>query len=165
MPSPLVRTKLYVPQVRRGLVPRPRLADRLGRQARSPRLTLVSAPPGFGKTTLLAAWAEAATAAGRPVAWVSLEESEQRARLVLDLRRHRPGHRGARASGAGALPLLQAAAPADASRSSPPCSTSSSALPTGLDLVLDDYHLADGPAIAARRGVPARAPAARTCTW
>ncbi len=53
MTRPLVATKLYVPRPRRGVVVRPRLLDRLGDDA---RLTLVSAPAGFGKTTLLAAW-------------------------------------------------------------------------------------------------------------
>ena len=146
MPSPLVRTKLYVPQVRRGLVARPRLSERLSRTP-PPRLTLISAPPGFGKTTLLAAWLDAATAADRPVAWVSLEETEQRpdafwTYVVTALDTAAPG------VGAGALPLLQTA--------HPPIETvlatvlnELSALPGGLDLVLDDYHLADGPAIAA----------------
>ena len=149
MPSPLVRTKLYIPQVRRGLVPRSRLGDRLGdRLGRKgqPRLTLVSAPPGFGKTTLLAAWVDARVAAGRPVAWVSLEETEQRpdsfwSYVVTALDTAVPG------VGEGALPLLQGA--------NPPVRTvlvtllnELSALPEGLDLVLDDYHLADGPAIA-----------------
>ena len=149
MPSPLVRTKLYIPQVRRGLVPRSRLGDRLGDRlggSAQPRLTLVSAPPGFGKTTLLAAWVDARVAAGRPVAWVSLEETEQRpdsfwSYVVTALDTAAPG------IGQGALPLLQGA--------TPPVRTvlvtllnELSALPEGLDLVLDDYHLADGPAIA-----------------
>ena len=55
MTSPLLQTKLFVPQVRRSLVGRPRLIELLSRTP-PPRLTLVSAPPGFGKTTLLAAW-------------------------------------------------------------------------------------------------------------
>src|SRR3954470_18295256 len=76
MPSPLVRTKLHLPRVRRGLVSRPRLVDGPARTS-APRLTLVSAPPGFGKTTLLTEWADAALAVGRAVAWVSLEETEQ----------------------------------------------------------------------------------------
>ena len=146
MPSPLVRTKLYIPQVRRGLVPRPRLGERLDRTP-PPRLTLVSAPPGFGKTTLLAAWLDAATAADRPVAWVSLEESEQEPAsfwtyVVTALDAAAPG------VGAGALPLLPGRATRRSRPSSPPCSTSSAPCPGGLDLVLDDYHLADGPAIA-----------------
>ena len=60
-PAPLLETKLFVPRPRRGLVPRPRLSERLDRGAAS-KLTLVSAPAGFGKTTLLAEW----LAAGPP---------------------------------------------------------------------------------------------------
>ncbi len=62
--SPLLETKLYVPRPRRGLVPRPRLSERLDRGAES-KLTLVSAPAGFGKTTLLAEWLAADRRAGR----------------------------------------------------------------------------------------------------
>ena len=75
MASPLLRTKLFVPRPRPDLVRRPGLSQRLSRTPR-PRLTLVSAPPGFGKTTLLAAWLDA-SGVERPVAWVSLEESER----------------------------------------------------------------------------------------
>jgi LuxR family maltose regulon positive regulatory protein len=62
MPTPLLQTKLYVPPVRpdpstmlrTGMVPRPRLLERLDEGLRLDRkLTLVSAPAGFGKTTLL----------------------------------------------------------------------------------------------------------------
>src|SRR4029077_8349344 len=60
VPAPLLETKLYVPRSRRGLVPRPRLGDRLDRGTAS-KLTLVSAPAGFGKTTLVTEW----LAAGR----------------------------------------------------------------------------------------------------
>ena len=145
MPSPLVQTKLYIPKVRRGLVPRPRLSEHLSRTSH-PRLTLISAPPGFGKTTLLAAWLDDAAAAGRPVAWVSLEESERQpdsfwTYVVTALDAAAPG------IGTGALLLLEA--------TNPPIETvlatvlnELSALPAGLDLVLDDYHLADGPGIA-----------------
>jgi LuxR family maltose regulon positive regulatory protein len=59
MVTPLLETKFYVPKWRRGLVPRPRLSDRLNRGTES-KLTLVSAPAGFGKTTLLADWLAAA---------------------------------------------------------------------------------------------------------
>ena len=61
MASPLLETKLHVPRRRRGLVARPRLNERLRRAAES-TLTLVSAPAGFGKTTLLAEWLAAAPA-------------------------------------------------------------------------------------------------------
>ena len=59
MSGPLLETKLHVPGRRRGLVARPRLSERLSRGAES-ALTLVSAPAGFGKTTLLAEWLAAA---------------------------------------------------------------------------------------------------------
>ena len=61
--SPLLETKLYAPRPRSGLVPRPRLTERLDRGTES-KLTLVSAPAGFGKTTLLAEWLAARPAAG-----------------------------------------------------------------------------------------------------
>ena len=51
VPAPLLETKLYVPTSRRGLVPRPRLSERLDRGIAS-KLMLVSAPAGFGKATL-----------------------------------------------------------------------------------------------------------------
>ena len=55
----LLRTKLFVPPPRADLIPRPRLIKRLGERR---RLTLVSAPAGFGKTTLVGAWAKALSA-------------------------------------------------------------------------------------------------------
>jgi len=57
MSTPLLATKLYVPPPRPDLVPRPRLIERLDEGLRLGRkLTLVSAPAGFGKTTLLSEW-------------------------------------------------------------------------------------------------------------
>jgi LuxR family maltose regulon positive regulatory protein len=67
MAGPLLETKLHVPG-HRALVARPRLTERLDRGAES-ALTLVSAPAGFGKTTVLAEW----LAGGRTAAWVSLD--------------------------------------------------------------------------------------------
>ena len=57
--GPLVEAKLFLPQPRGDAVTRPRLDDLLNRGRRA-RLTLVSAPAGFGKTTLLARWLAAA---------------------------------------------------------------------------------------------------------
>src|SRR5450755_2752139 len=77
-PAPLLETKLYVPRSRRGLVPRPRLSERLDRGTAS-KLTLVSAPAGFGKTTLLTEWlaaGPAAPAGERLVAWLSLDRGD-----------------------------------------------------------------------------------------
>ena len=55
MATPLLTTKLYIPPVRPELVPRPRLIERLNAGLHR-KLTLVSAPAGFGKTTLLSEW-------------------------------------------------------------------------------------------------------------
>ena len=55
MPATLLRTKLYLPPPRPGLVLRPRLIERLNAGLHG-RLTLVCAPAGFGKTTLVSAW-------------------------------------------------------------------------------------------------------------
>ncbi|WP_256793912.1 LuxR C-terminal-related transcriptional regulator [Terrabacter sp. Ter38] len=145
MPNPLVLTKLHIPEVRRGLVPRPRLVDGRARTS-PPRLTLVSAPPGFGKTTLLASWADAARTAGRAVAWVSLEGTEQQptafwSYVVSALDGAAPG------VGAGALALLRSANPPVEAVLTLVLNELSARLEE-VDLVLDDYHLADGPAIA-----------------
>ena len=140
--TPLVRTKLYIPRPRRSLVARPRLSGRLsgGSQA---RLTLLSAPAGFGKTTLLAAWLADAATENRCVAWLSLEESDRPSAtfwtyVITALQSAVPG------VGAGVLPLVQSA--------QPPIETvlaevlnELSAVPNDVDLVLDDYHLVDGP--------------------
>jgi ATP/maltotriose-dependent transcriptional regulator MalT len=66
-------TRVRPPHVRRDLVSRPRLLGLLESGA-GRRLTVVSAPAGFGKTALLAEWA---STAGRPVAWLSLDEGDR----------------------------------------------------------------------------------------
>jgi LuxR family maltose regulon positive regulatory protein len=74
MAIPLLQTKLYVPPIRPGMVSRPRLIERLNDGIHSGRkLTLLSAPAGFGKTTLLSEWV---AGCDRPVAWVSLDERD-----------------------------------------------------------------------------------------
>src|SRR3982074_789982 len=72
---PLLQTKLFVPRARPGLVPRPRLIERLNRGAAG-KLTLISAPAGFGKTMLLAEWLANAEAGRGPAAWVALDQSD-----------------------------------------------------------------------------------------
>ncbi len=71
----LVETKLNVPKWRPGLVSRPRLIERL-HQGIDRNLTLVSAPAGFGKTTLLAERVAGTAAGERPAASVSLDQSD-----------------------------------------------------------------------------------------
>src|SRR5262245_32648465 len=74
-PSHLLETKLSQPPVRGSHVARPRLAALVGEGLRG-KLTLVSAPPGFGKSALLAESLDAARAAGLLVAWVSLDAED-----------------------------------------------------------------------------------------
>lgn len=70
----LLSTKLRLPDARPGQVARPRLVDRLAEGLRlGRRLTLVSAPPGFGKTTLIREWV---TATERHIAWLTLDEGD-----------------------------------------------------------------------------------------
>ena len=57
MPAPILATKLYIPPPRPGAVPRPCLINRLNESfSAGCKLTLLSAPAGFGKTTLLSEW-------------------------------------------------------------------------------------------------------------
>jgi LuxR family transcriptional regulator, maltose regulon positive regulatory protein len=69
---PLLETKLHARRRRRGLVERPRLTDRLA-PTTLPALTIVAAPAGFGKTTLLADWFTGTAPDARTRAWLSLD--------------------------------------------------------------------------------------------
>jgi LuxR family maltose regulon positive regulatory protein len=73
-------TKLYLPPARQTLVDRPVLLDQLKDGLRG-RLTLVSAPAGFGKTSLVAAWRKECET---PLAWVSLDEEDNEPLRFLD---------------------------------------------------------------------------------
>jgi LuxR family transcriptional regulator, maltose regulon positive regulatory protein len=68
----LLTTKVVIPRVRPDYMPRPRLVDSLN-QGMQRRLILISTPPGFGKTTLLADWARDGD---RSVAWLSLDPDD-----------------------------------------------------------------------------------------
>src|SRR5512133_2126678 len=73
--DPLIRTKLHLPFTRPGLVPRPRLQEQIAQGLRGP-LTLITAPAGFGKTTLVAS---CVAGCGMPVAWLSLDKNDNQA--------------------------------------------------------------------------------------
>ena len=75
MASPIIETKVTLPGRRSRLVERGRLAERLTGITTS-RLTLVSAPPGFGKTTVVADWARDAANGETAIAWVSLDAGD-----------------------------------------------------------------------------------------
>ncbi len=76
---PLISTKLYRPRITGELVPRPRLLQRLDRRRDRP-LTLVVAPAGYGKTTLVSNWLETCDC---PNAWLSLDEDDDDLVLFL----------------------------------------------------------------------------------
>jgi len=139
--GPLLETKLYVPKLRCGLVARPRLIERLSRGAES-KLTLISAPAGFGKTTLLAEWLAAAPADGRSVAWLSLDLADNEAAtfwtyLIAALQTVAPG------VGAHALSMLRGPQPAPIETVLATVLNELTAVPNDVVLVLDDYHVID----------------------
>lgn len=133
----LLETKLQTPRVRREWVRRPGLVRAL--DDCESRLILVDAPAGYGKTTLLAQWGNAA-AASRPFAWVSLDRGDDDpARLwqhvVGSLRRAFPHLRAAEI-----LRPLQRQAP-DVEEALARLVNELSSLAAPVVIVLDDYHV------------------------
>jgi len=161
--TPLLKTKLYIPPVRPDLVSRPRLIERLnagplgqsGRFAR--KLTLISAPAGFGKTTLLSEWAHHSETRffGKnlvsrprpPVAWLSLDEGDDDparflAYFVTALQTLAlPVPSVAEKIGAGTLSALQSPHPPPMESVLTTLINEIAAVPSPFVLVLDDYHL------------------------
>jgi LuxR family maltose regulon positive regulatory protein len=150
VPAPLLETKLYVPRSRRELVPRPRLSERLDRGAAS-KLMLVSAPAGFGKTTLLTEWLAAVPAApaapappagARRAAWLSLDRGDNDpasfwAYVIAALQTVAAG------VGGSALALLQASQPPPVEAVLITLLNDLAAAAADIVLVLDDYHVID----------------------
>ena len=140
MAGPLLETKLRVPRLRRAFVARPRLSERLSRGAES-ALTLVSAPAGFGKTTLLTEWLADAPADGRSAAWLSLDQRDNDPAvfwtyLIAALQTASPG------VGTGALVQLQSPpAPIEAVLAT--LLNDLGAVSGSVVLVLDDFHVID----------------------
>ena len=138
MATPILATKLYIPSLRSKVVLRPRLIERLN-VALHRNLTLISAPAGFGKTTLVSEWV---ASCGCPVAWLSLGEGDGDptrflAYLIAALQKI------AANLGEGVLSALQSPQP-------PPIESILTALlneiassPDNFVLVLDDYHVVD----------------------
>jgi LuxR family transcriptional regulator, maltose regulon positive regulatory protein len=142
----LLATKLRLPQRQPGFVSRQRLLDRLD-EALARGLTLVCAPAGFGKTTLLADWIRRGR---RPTAWLSLDAADsdparfwQHAVAALD--RARPG------IAEGVTPLLGPPAPPSFDGLVTALINEMAAAPADgeLLLVLDDYQLIDSAAVHA----------------
>lgn len=138
----LLRTKLYAPAFGPKLVSRPRLIERL-HEGLARKLTLIAAPAGFGKSTLVSEWAATAK---RSTAWLSLDEEDSDlirflTYLVSALQTVAP------TLGQGVLPVLQAPQPPQDPAGREALLTALlndiTTLPDPCILVLDDFHLID----------------------
>ena len=141
--SPLLSVKQTIPPVRPGLVARRRLEQAF--DGSETKLTLVVAPAGWGKTSLLSRWASV-TSSGRPVAWVSLDESDDEPvrfweYVVAALSRVSP------ALSTAALEALPASSEGPMSRALPILLNELTESSVGHVLVLDDYHVITHPDI------------------
>jgi LuxR family maltose regulon positive regulatory protein len=145
--SPLVLTKIRVPVARPRQIPRTRLVEQLNAE-RGKGFILVSAPAGYGKTTLLSEWAQSLLGKGIAVAWYALDPSDDDplpfgAYLVASLMQ-----------ALGALPelariaqRLRASPEVDLQRILPSIINVVVSSDQACMLVLDDYHLIASPAI------------------
>jgi LuxR family transcriptional regulator, maltose regulon positive regulatory protein len=149
MPAPILATKLYIPPPRPKVVARPRLIERLNEGLSAGRkLTLISAPAGFGKTTLVSEWMASpwqrpeGQECGRLVAWLSLDEGDNDparfiSYLVKALQTIKTG------IGEGLLAALQSPQPLQIETILTTLLNEISTIPENFLLVLDDYHSVD----------------------
>jgi len=140
----LLESKHRVPSRRPNAVARPRLAERLSAASRS-ALTVLSAPAGFGKTTLLTEWLATVPGGAPAIAWLSLDHRDNDPVLfwtyvVTAIRTATDG------VGAGALQLLASSAPSTEAALAA-LLNDLNGLPEDLLLVLDDYHLIEVPEV------------------
>ena len=157
MPGTLLVTKLTMPVLRSELVPRPELVERLnkglgiGGPAKASfarRLTLISAPAGFGKTTLLSEWLRGKREATPPqqTAWLSLDPGDNDparflAYFIAALQQLSPG------LGEGMLSAYRSPQPPPTEALLAALINELAGLPAPAILVLDDYHLIEAPPI------------------
>jgi LuxR family maltose regulon positive regulatory protein len=152
MSAPILATKLYIPPPRPDGVRRPRLTERLNEGLRAGRkLTLVSAPAGFGKTTLVGQWI---AGCGRAVAWLSLDAGDTDLTrfltyLVAALRTV------AADVGTGTLGMLRSPQPPPGEAILTTLLNEINAVPDAFVLVLDDYHVLDVRPVNGTRSVDA----------
>ena len=151
MPDDLLQTKLHVPRLRPFLVPRPHLIKALN-QGLAGKLTLISAPAGFGKTTLVSSWidtlqTENATLSplSTQIAWLSLDKNDHvparfLSYIIAALQRVDPH------IGVSARSMLQAS-PLPVPTLLTALLNDIAARPDPLVLVLDDYHVIDAQPI------------------
>ncbi len=121
--------------------PRARLIERLD-QGTERKLTLVSAPAGFGKSTVLAEWLAATPATERPAAWVSLDQSDNDPALfwAYFITALQTVHSGL---GESALSLLHLPQPPPIEPVLTTLINELNAIQDDFALILDDYHVID----------------------
>ncbi len=138
MAIPILATKLYIPPPRPKVVLRPRLIERMN-EGMHHKLILISAPAGFGKTTLVSEWI---AGCGQPIAWLSLDNGDNDqvrflSYLVAALQTIKAG------IGEGLLAVLQSHQPPQAEAILTTLLNEISVIPHQFILILDDYHLID----------------------
>ena len=142
MSTPILATKLYVSLPRPSAVPRPRLVERLDEGLRR-KLTLISAPAGFGKTTLISEWVAGRQ---RPAAWLSLDERDNDPTRFLTY--FVAALRTIAANvGEGVLGALGSPRPPPTESILTALLNEITAIEDDFVLVLDDYHVIDARAV------------------
>jgi len=159
MSTPILATKLYIAPPRPNVVLRPRLIARLN-QGLHGKLTLISAPAGFGKTTLVSVWLQSierraqsveqlhdapalrSTFYARRSAWLSLDEADSDptrflAYLIAAVQTIAP------TIGAGVSGVLQSPQPPPTEAILTALVNDITTIPNNFILVLDDYHVID----------------------
>ena len=142
MSTPVLATKLYAPLSQPGVVPRPRLTEWLN-EGLHRKLTLISAPAGSGKTTLVGEWVAGVE---RPAAWLSLDEGDNDPTrfltyLVAALQTVAPD------IGESVLGVLGSPQPPPTESLLTALLNETTTVPDDFVLVLDDYHFVDARAI------------------
>ena len=144
MKTPILTTKLHIPSPPQRLVPRPRLLEKLESDL-CRKLALICAPAGFGKSTLVSAWVQAAQPR-RHVAWLSLDGNDNELTrfltyLVVALRTIEGN------IGRGVLGSLEASGEENVEAVLTILLNEIAKLPGEVILVLDDYHVIEAPPI------------------
>lgn len=142
MSTPLVTTKLYLPPPRPNAVLRPHLIERLNAGLHH-KLTLIAAPAGFGKTTLVSAWV---AGCGRPTAWLSLDAGDSDltrflAYVIAAMQTIAPN------VGAGLVGTLASPQPPPTEAILTALLNDITTLADPVVLVLDDYHVIESQAV------------------
>ncbi|MDI7275625.1 MAG: LuxR C-terminal-related transcriptional regulator [Anaerolineae bacterium] len=144
----LLATKFFVPPLREGPIPRPRLVERL-EPGPARRLTLVSAPAGFGKSSILAEWVQHVAArgeAGPGIAWLYLDAGDNDpvrflSCVIVALQRAVPG------VASDLVAALRSPQPPAAEAVITALVNELAPIPRSFVLVLDDYHAITSTAV------------------